>query len=269
MKWRVQTTASGAYKIIPKTGEANDYVLATSTSLGTNNADLVQGDYILNNSYRDEWNFCPDTAVLLAKKEVGDHNKNAYFPDTVSWLQTSRNGFITAVKTHDFESIEESLVINYLQTHNIFMECSHGNKTMFRINGNPNDPPFDGDGICAGQLGSYDLSDIDLLVLMSCESGKNYYEGAPASVCLVNGGISGGAKCVIGFSNKMERSDAWYFLSYLLHKCIGDGYTIQQAFDVFSIDSYTYMDCYQHTYIDPQFRDCVVLAGDTSFDFRH
>ena len=76
MKWRVQTTASGAYKIIPKTGEANDYVLATSTSLGTNNADLVQGDYILNNSYRDEWylvRLCAWSAVSLEgqKKQTG------------------------------------------------------------------------------------------------------------------------------------------------------------------------------------------------------
>lgn len=55
MKWKIEKTSSGAYKIIPKTGEANDYVLATSTSLGTNNVNLIQGDYILNNSYRDEW----------------------------------------------------------------------------------------------------------------------------------------------------------------------------------------------------------------------
>ena len=55
MKWKVETTANGAYKIIPKTGEATNYVLATSVSTGTNNNNLLQGDYIDNNSYRDEW----------------------------------------------------------------------------------------------------------------------------------------------------------------------------------------------------------------------
>jgi len=55
MKWKVETTANGAYKIIPKTGEATNYVLATSVSTGTNNKNLLQGDYIDNNSYRDEW----------------------------------------------------------------------------------------------------------------------------------------------------------------------------------------------------------------------
>ena len=55
MKWRVSTTSSGAYKITPKTGEANDYVLCTKTIFGFNNWNLVQSDYVLNSSYCDEW----------------------------------------------------------------------------------------------------------------------------------------------------------------------------------------------------------------------
>lgn len=55
MKWKVETTASGAYKLIPKTGEANGYILGTSTSDATNGAKLIQGAYVNNNSYRDEW----------------------------------------------------------------------------------------------------------------------------------------------------------------------------------------------------------------------
>lgn len=55
MKWRIELTKNDAYKIIPKTGESNDYVIATSTSNTTNGAKLIQGDYIDNNSYRDEW----------------------------------------------------------------------------------------------------------------------------------------------------------------------------------------------------------------------
>ncbi len=55
MKWKVEKTANGAYKIIPKTGESKDYVLATTTSSAANGYKLIQGDYIDNNSYRDEW----------------------------------------------------------------------------------------------------------------------------------------------------------------------------------------------------------------------
>ncbi len=56
MKWRIETTSSGAYKLIPKTGISNDYVLATSSSSTENGEKLIQGAYVLNDSYRDEWN---------------------------------------------------------------------------------------------------------------------------------------------------------------------------------------------------------------------
>lgn len=56
MKWKVEATRNGAYKIIPKTGESKDYILATTTSEGINGAKLIQGKYIDNDSYRDEWN---------------------------------------------------------------------------------------------------------------------------------------------------------------------------------------------------------------------
>ena len=55
MKWRVEKTASGAYKLCPKTGESNGYVLNTSTASGSNNANLTQDTYVQNTSYRDEW----------------------------------------------------------------------------------------------------------------------------------------------------------------------------------------------------------------------
>ena len=57
MKWRIERTSSGAYKLCPKTGEANGYVLNTSTSATTNNKILTQDTYVQNTSYRDEWFF--------------------------------------------------------------------------------------------------------------------------------------------------------------------------------------------------------------------
>ncbi|MBQ0101756.1 MAG: RICIN domain-containing protein [Firmicutes bacterium] len=59
-KWSITRSSSGGYILTPKTGEnaggsGVDYVLATSTSNGTNNAKLIQGKYVYNTSYRDEW----------------------------------------------------------------------------------------------------------------------------------------------------------------------------------------------------------------------
>ena len=53
MKWKVETTPSGAYKLTSQTGSG--YVLATDSSSSSNGVKLVQGDYIQNNSCRDEW----------------------------------------------------------------------------------------------------------------------------------------------------------------------------------------------------------------------
>lgn len=55
MKWKIEPTSNGALKLIPKTGESKGYVLATTTSSATNGAKLIQGAYVDNDSYRDEW----------------------------------------------------------------------------------------------------------------------------------------------------------------------------------------------------------------------
>lgn len=55
MKWKFAKTTNGAYKVIPKIGEPMGYILATTTSNEANGYKLIQGAYIDNNSYRDEW----------------------------------------------------------------------------------------------------------------------------------------------------------------------------------------------------------------------
>lgn len=86
MQWKVEKTSSGAYKIIPKTGEATDYVLTAGSLFGINNLNLVQSDYVLNNSYMDEW-FCirmlPTNGYELAYNAVTwsglpSNNNNCY-----------------------------------------------------------------------------------------------------------------------------------------------------------------------------------------------
>ncbi len=54
-QWYISETTSGAYKLTAKTGTNTDYVLAVSSSSTDDSVYLLQGDYILNNSYRDEW----------------------------------------------------------------------------------------------------------------------------------------------------------------------------------------------------------------------
>ena len=55
MKWKFVATSSGAYKIVPKSGESLGYAVVTDTSAATNGAAVLQGRYVANTSYRDEW----------------------------------------------------------------------------------------------------------------------------------------------------------------------------------------------------------------------
>lgn len=55
MMWKIESTVNGAYKIIPRTGASSGYILATTTFNALNGYKLIQGDYVDNNSYQDEW----------------------------------------------------------------------------------------------------------------------------------------------------------------------------------------------------------------------
>lgn len=67
-QWKITLTQNGAYKITPKTGEANNRVLAVEVVSGDNTAnglDMEQKNYQDNNSYLDEWN------ILLPDNYLG------------------------------------------------------------------------------------------------------------------------------------------------------------------------------------------------------
>lgn len=83
MRWAMELTANNAYKLIPKTGKENDRVLATSTSETTDGAILIQGDYIDNDSYRDEWILLKIAAVSYVERE--GQKKSAW-----CWAATAR-----------------------------------------------------------------------------------------------------------------------------------------------------------------------------------
>ena len=124
MKWKVEQTTSGAYKIIPKTGEANDYVLATGSSLGTNNVNLVQGDYIQNNSYRDEWFLlkigCASTVSLEGQKKsnwcwvASSRMFSKHFYNTVSYTQNQAVVYVKGSEINEAGTNAEIIMaINY------------------------------------------------------------------------------------------------------------------------------------------------------------
>ena len=216
MRWRVQTTASGAYKIIPKTGEANDYVLATSTSLGTNNADLVQGDYILNNSYRDEWYFIGNCDVRCvgiqdASHESCDHTST--FPNIIDAMLA--RGF-TSYQTYEY--LKADSLAAFMASSKIIVTNSHGTKTKIELN----DSDFSITTVNSLQDGS--LSDLKLVLFVACETGK----GGVGANNLVNAVAGKCAQIVMGFEEEIycHESDMWVNTFF---QSLGNGNTISSA----------------------------------------
>ena len=56
MKWKISKTPSYAYKITPRTGEANNRVLAVGVyQNNTNGIDIQQWNYVEDENFKDEW----------------------------------------------------------------------------------------------------------------------------------------------------------------------------------------------------------------------
>ena len=121
MKWRIESTSNNAYKIIPKTGVSSGYVLATTTSSAANGYKLIQGNYLNNNSYRDEWLLEPYSVVLYGITNE-DH-------DHISCLNTISSTMLNSTWNDVIVrggAIASSTCRNDLLSSNVFTSRSHG-----------------------------------------------------------------------------------------------------------------------------------------------
>ncbi len=215
MKWRIELTQNGAYKIIPKTGEAKDYVLATSTSNTTNGAKLIQGDYIDNNSYRDEWilHKQKDYTLMYLGKEEGDEDMPPIISSVSVALQDNAdmNGY-----AYTYLSKDDALV--NLSSTSVFSCITHGSQTSITVS----------DGYLTisdiNSLGSSAFNNLRFVYLGACETGK----GGSGANNLVNAIYSKGADAVLGFtvSVYVTETNMWT-TAFMLS--LSEGATLQVA----------------------------------------
>lgn len=109
MKWKIEPTANGAFKLIPKTGVSKGYVLATTTSSATNGAKLIQGAYVDNNSYRDEWYIHSVSEYVFRTELVNFHYDNVIDADAFwsdYWIQFHYDTAVERIKTDFYVDFE-------------------------------------------------------------------------------------------------------------------------------------------------------------------
>lgn len=106
-KWKISRTTSGAYKLTPLTGEANNRVLALDVGVlgnATANGDtLQQRDYVDDTNYKDEWFLQPMSVSLgtpLFKQTTGSWcwAASAQMLARTLWPSTANNGDLRAMQ---------------------------------------------------------------------------------------------------------------------------------------------------------------------------
>ena len=133
MKWSVTPGTDGAFILTPKTGEANNYVLATSTSNATNGAKLIQGDYISNNSYRDEW-------ILIKPKYCAtivnyyDHGYHVRFLENENTSKDKIDAYSKAVADMYLQLLNLEISIVYPQYYSSPIDQCKGTVNILNIN---------------------------------------------------------------------------------------------------------------------------------------
>ena len=199
MKWKVESTPSGAYKLTSQTGSG--YVLATDSSSSSNGVKLIQGDYIQNNSYHDEWEldkYGEFKYKLLALNE-NNVNRNQYFPEVISIIA---NHFNKDVYSNFFVSLTKTQMKRMLCDSDIFIIHGHGQKDGFYISSSAYLSMDDINGLW--------LHDLKFALLLTCETGKDFSkthitENSPVNI--TEKMVCQGAETVIGFKEITFVSD--------------------------------------------------------------
>jgi hypothetical protein len=214
MKWKIELTSSGAFKLTPKTGIANDYVLATSTSDATSGAALVQGAYFENESYRDEWTIYTHTDYTFMF--IGYHVGDPLMPPILTSITQELNN--EGIAGNAFTTLGKDDLIVYLATSTVFSCITHGLETLIVTS------DFDLTISDINALDNEAFTNLDFVYLGACLTGL----GKEGSTNLVNAFASKGASTVLGFTVKIPVDETNYWTErFFVH--LANGMTIADA----------------------------------------
>ena len=253
-KWKIGFGGKKGVKLIPKTRESEDYVLALQTSNTNNGTKLVIQPHTYDNDFSDEWRLPGkvDYSLVYIGVSDGDANMPPYITLNENAFHASGrygNG-VTAAEKHE--------MLEYLALSNVFSCITHGNVTCIRLT---NDVIFDTTDITP--LASDAFADLDIVCLGACYTGR----GKENIANLVNAIHSKGAKVVIGFIDDadVDETNAWV-PSFI--NAIAQGMTVQEAIDAGdTAASYYYPDNnplnpFNHPTTSEDYR---YVVGDTNF----
>ena len=243
MQWRFELTANNSYKILPKSGEINGYVLAT----GSSNEALRQSAYLDNNSYLDEWYLlsvgsstetsdnCDAFFLTIKHTGASPFDTFEHMGSCMRSLQQSGYSNFRFVKTEYFG--RESDCISQIRKSRISVIGSHGgiNSTYGstrQLLENADHFPS-GIYVTAAQIDSSSFqsysndyfSDVELIIYLGCET-------AAGTSNLCSASVNKGAQYAIGFADVISSPYCNDWLKVFFEKYYLNGESIQDACDI-------------------------------------
>jgi len=217
MKWKISKTTSGAYKITPKTGEANNRVLAIGWYIAsTNGIDIQQRDYVDDSDYIDEWLLHrTGTEVMLLSiiSTDGSHDHISCYCDAMRSFESTNYNTFNVINTNYITATD---CISQMKLSDIFISRSHGgynsDNTFLRL--------FD-TGI-ESRLYSYNIYDfststapvnfdgVEMMLYVGCTTAY----GGNTGENLVTASVNAGANYALGFQKTINCGGANTWTSY-------------------------------------------------------
>ena len=223
MKWKISVTNSGAYRLTPKTG---DWCLATNTSSQTNGTKLIQGDYVYNTSYRDEWNIRLTVYAFSVGGEF--HNGEDVIDAAENWKlcgYSSKYDINPTVNALDYDGLNSEVV--YFSSHGSQHRISLLNEVYLS------------DGLTTVtpgtvEIDNYTLPKAQLYIYDACLTASNT-DGTGKNLCTET--IATGVDCVIGWTKEIGVPDAYAWQTRFQSKLVA-GASVKSAADYANTFSY-------------------------------
>lgn len=228
MKWKIVQTKNGAYKIIPKTGESSDYILGTSTSNATNGAKLIQGAYVDNDSYRDEW------CIHLVEHVVAIGGEFLNGEDVIATAERWKNaGYST---TYNINPTVNSLNFDALNSEVVYFSAHGTQHGIYLLNNVLLTDGFTHDTSQhdAVYISDHSITNAKLYIYDACETASNVL---PTNMNLCTATIDAGADCVIGWTPDIHDVDSLAWQARFQSKLI-EGFSVKAAADYANTFSY-------------------------------
>jgi hypothetical protein len=200
MLWKIVPTSEGAFRLYPKLAESQTTprALVATTSDDSNGERLAYGNYVVNDSFRDEWHFCEpkDYSLVYIGYEVGD---SAMPPIVTAVRDKLRN--VAEMDGYEHTSLTKHEVLVHLSSVSVFSCITHGAQTQILAT----DGTISVDDI--DYLSDSAFDELKFVYFGACETGK----GKGAEVNLVNTVYNKGADAVLGFTINVlvDETNAW------------------------------------------------------------